>query len=75
MYLRKAQALAAELGLRFGGEDPRFAFTDIEQVAADSGGCFQGFLLPVVQVVVRGNGLMSGHSTSLQFGEEVDDSG
>jgi hypothetical protein len=39
VFLRKAQALAAELGLRFGREDPRFAFTDAAQLAADSGGC------------------------------------
>lgn len=73
VYLRKAQALAAELGLRFGGEDPRFAFTDREQLAADSGGCCQGFLSPVVQAVVCGNGLMSGDSRSLQAREEVED--
>jgi hypothetical protein len=38
VFLRKAQALAAELGLRFGREDARFAFEDAANLAADSGG-------------------------------------
>ena len=38
MYLRKAQALAAELALRFGREDVRFAFEDLSKLSADSGG-------------------------------------
>jgi hypothetical protein len=37
VYVRKAQALAAELALRFGREDTRFAFEDTPKLSADSG--------------------------------------
>lgn len=36
-FARKAQALAAQLALRFGGADARFAFGDLGRLAADSG--------------------------------------
>lgn len=37
VYLRKAQALAAELGQRFGREDARFSWADGGKLTADSG--------------------------------------
>jgi hypothetical protein len=37
VFARKVQALMADLGLRFGREDARFAWTDAGRLAADSG--------------------------------------
>ncbi|KAI7839169.1 hypothetical protein COHA_007059 [Chlorella ohadii] len=36
-FYRKAQLLAAQLHLRFRGEDARFRFTDMDQLTVDSG--------------------------------------
>ena len=44
---RKAQNLVADLHVRFGGQDERFRFSDLDQLSADSGsrwvaGCGSG---------------------------------
>lgn len=36
-FLRKAQALAADLAARFGGQDERFRWSDAAALSADSG--------------------------------------
>lgn len=38
-FYRKAQLLAAQLHLRFRGEDARFRFADMAALSVDSGGC------------------------------------
>lgn len=38
-FCRKAQALAAQLHLRWRGVDARFRFADMDQLSADSGVC------------------------------------
>jgi hypothetical protein len=37
VYLRKAQALAADLAARFGPQDERFRWSDAAELTADSG--------------------------------------
>jgi hypothetical protein len=37
VFLRKAQALAADLGARFGQQDERFRWSDAADLTADSG--------------------------------------
>jgi hypothetical protein len=37
LYLRKAQALAADLAARFGPQDERFRWSDAAELTADSG--------------------------------------
>jgi hypothetical protein len=37
LYLRKAQALAADLAARFGPQDERFRWSDAADLTADSG--------------------------------------
>jgi hypothetical protein len=38
LFLRKAQALAADLAARFGAHDERFRWSDAADLSADSGG-------------------------------------
>ncbi|GAB4823612.1 hypothetical protein N2152v2_010658 [Parachlorella kessleri] len=49
-FYRKAQALAAQLCLRFGKEDERFAFQDVSSLAVDSGN--------VVPAMLRHHGIL-----------------
>lgn len=44
-FCRKAQALAAQLHLRWRGVDARFRFADMDQLSADSGVCVGRFSL------------------------------
>ncbi|KAL6760868.1 hypothetical protein V8C86DRAFT_2546687 [Haematococcus lacustris] len=49
-FARKAQALVSDLGSRWGVEDPRFAFSDLDQLTADTG--------PSIPAALRALGLL-----------------
>lgn len=67
-FERKAQNLAKMLGLRFGGEDPRFSFRDLACLSIDSGAKTVAALLGNGILTIVDPGLKSALSSHKDLG-------